>query len=140
VRRSSELLSELTDLTSFATLEDDRREARLFLRGITRIFAQPEYGALERARSFIEMVDDTETLGAEIAARDEGLQVTIGDENSKRVAPGSTVITATYHVDGKLVGRLGVIGPTRMRYGEVASVIEYMTDNLERAFITGGDE
>ena len=44
------------------------------------------------------------------------------------------LITASYHVDGKLVGKIGVIGPTRMKYGEVTSVIEYMTDNLSDTF------
>jgi heat-inducible transcriptional repressor len=48
--------------------------------------------------------------------------------------PGSSIITATYHVDGCLVGKLGVIGPTRMRYGKVTSVIKYMSDNLDKAF------
>ena len=45
-----------------------------------------------------------------------------------------SLITATYHVDGKLVGKLGVIGPTRMKYGEVTSVIEYLTDNISNTF------
>ena len=52
-----------------------------------------------------------------------------------------SLITATYHVDGKMVGKIGVIGPTRMRYGEVTSVVEYLTDNISKAFmITEGDD
>ena len=39
-----------------------------------------------------------------------------------------------YYVDGRLVGKLGVIGPTRMKYGEVTSVIEYLTDNISNTF------
>ncbi len=46
-----------------------------------------------------------------------------------------SVITATYHVDGKKVGKLGVIGPTRMNYEEVTSVVEYLTDNISKAFM-----
>ncbi|MDR1797735.1 MAG: heat-inducible transcriptional repressor HrcA [Clostridiales Family XIII bacterium] len=134
VRHASELLSELTNLTSFATLEEDMRDMSLFLQGMTRIFAHPEYSTIEQARSFLEMLDDREPLTTALAERPEGLSVTIGDENSSNIAPGSSIITATYHVDGHLVGKLGVIGPTRMRYGKVASVIEYMSDNLERTF------
>ena len=52
-----------------------------------------------------------------------------------------SVITATYHVDGRLVGKLGVIGPTRMKYDEVTSVVEYLTDNISKAFmLTEGDD
>jgi len=40
-----------------------------------------------------------------------------------------------------MVGKLGVIGPTRMRYSEITSVIEYLTENLDRAFrLPEGDE
>jgi heat-inducible transcriptional repressor len=37
-------------------------------------------------------------------------------------------------VGGHYVGKLGVIGPTRMRYSEITSVIDYMTKNLDRSF------
>ncbi|MCL2111078.1 MAG: heat-inducible transcriptional repressor HrcA [Clostridiales bacterium] len=133
VRHASELLAEMTNLTSFATLED-MRDMSLFLQGMTRIFAHPEYSTIEHARTFLEMVDDREAFANELASRGEGLSITIGGENSNRIAPGSTIISATYHVDGRMVGKLGVVGPTRMRYSEITGVIEYMSNNLNRAF------
>ena len=42
--------------------------------------------------------------------------------------------SAKGYVDGKLAGKIGVIGPTRMKYSEVTSVIEYLTDNISNAF------
>ena len=141
VRHASELLSEITNLTSFATLED-MRDMSLFLQGMTRIFAHPEYRTIENARPFLEMVDDRDRFASELAARAEGLSITIGDENSERIAPGSSIISAAYYVDGKMVGKLGVVGPTRMRYSEITSVIEYMSNNIGRAFkmIEGGSD
>ena len=141
VRHASELLADMTNLTSFATLEDVR-DMNLFLQGMTRIFAHPEYNRIEQARSFLEMVDDRERFANEVALRGEGLKITIGDENSERITPGSTIISATYSVDGRVVGKLGVVGPTRMKYGEITSVIEYMSSNLNKAFkmIEEGDE
>ena len=44
------------------------------------------------------------------------------------------MITATYHVNGQYAGKIGVIGPTRMQYGEITSIVEYITDNLNEAF------
>jgi len=133
VRHASELLSEITNLTSFATV-GDMRDMNLFLRGMTRIFAHPEYNSIDRARSFLEMVDNRDTLASELAAREEGLTIRIGNENSERIIPGTSIITATYRVDGYKVGALGVIGPTRMRYSEITGVIEYMAKNLDKAF------
>jgi transcriptional regulator of heat shock response len=133
IRHASEVLSELTNLTSFATMEDMSR-VQMFLEGMTRIFAHPEFNTIERARDFLEMVDRRDSLTATIARRQDGITITIGDENSREIMPDSSIITATYHIDGRYVGKLGVIGPTRMHYREITSVIDYMTRNLNRAF------
>lgn len=141
IRKASELLSELTNLTSFATLEEDIKRVRLFLEGMTRIFAQPEFNSIERAKNFLEMVDRKDDLTETIMQREDGITITIGGENSRDIMEGSSIITATYHIDGKFVGKLGVIGPTRMRYGEITSVIEYLTKNLDRACkLTEGED
>jgi transcriptional regulator of heat shock response len=142
IRHASELLSELTNLTSFATVQEDMYRVRLFLEGMTRIFAQPEFNSVERARNFLEMVDNHDNLTATISRRDDGITITIGGENSGDIMPDSSIISATYHVGGHYVGKLGVIGPTRMRYDEVTSVIDYMTKNLDRSFemLEDGDE
>ena len=67
--------------------------------------------------------------------------VTIGEENPEDYMKDYSLITATYHVDGKLVGKLGVIGPTRMNYGEVTSIMEYLSDNLSKSFkLVGGKD
>ncbi|MDR1042954.1 MAG: heat-inducible transcriptional repressor HrcA [Clostridiales Family XIII bacterium] len=139
IRHASELLSELTNLTSFATLEDMYR-AQLFLEGMTRIFAHPEFNNIQRARDFLEMVDRKDDLTETIVRREDGITITIGNENSREIMPDSSIITATYHIDGNLVGKLGVIGPTRMNYGEITSVIDYITKHLDRAFkLTEGE-
>jgi heat-inducible transcriptional repressor len=51
-----------------------------------------------------------------------------------------SLITATYHVDGQMVGKIGVIGPTRMKYGEITSIVEYLTENLSNTFMLRGGE
>ena len=66
--------------------------------------------------------------------REDGIIVTIGDENADDMMNDCSLITATYHVDGKMVGKIGVIGPTRMKYDEITSIIEYLTDNLNNTF------
>ncbi|MDR2156950.1 MAG: heat-inducible transcriptional repressor HrcA [Clostridiales Family XIII bacterium] len=140
IRHASELLSELTNLTSFATVED-MCKVQLFLEGMTRIFAHPEFNNVERAKRFLAMVDRRDDLTDTLVRREEGITITIGDENSEDIMPDSSIITATYHVDGKFVGKLGVIGPTRMKYSEITSVIDYMTKNLDRTFqLKEGDE
>jgi transcriptional regulator of heat shock response len=139
IKHASEVLSELTNLTSFATVED-RSQVDLILKGMTRLFSQPEYNSVDKARHFLELVDNPDHLTEVISKRGEGITITIGDENSYDLLPDSSIITATYHIDGKFVGKLGVIGPTRMHYSEVMSVIEYLSNNLDAAKLIKGGE
>jgi heat-inducible transcriptional repressor len=39
-----------------------------------------------------------------------------------------------------MVGKIGVIGPTRMKYGEITSIVEYLTENLSNTFMLRGGE
>ena len=139
IQHASQLLSELTNLTSFATVED-MYTVQLFLQGMTRIFSHPEFNSIDRAKDFIEMVDNKENLTQTISKREDGITITIGEENRGELMPNSSIITATYHIDGTFVGKLGVIGPTRMRYDEITSVIDYITKNLDYAYRIGQGE
>lgn len=121
------------------TLED-MLNVNLYMDGLTNIFSIPEYNDIEKARSFFEMMNRKEEITRKLVSRDDGVIVTIGGENQDAEFNDCSVVTATYHVDGKLVGKLGVIGPTRMKYDEVTSVVEFLTENISNAFmITEGD-
>ena len=86
------------------------------------------------------MLDKKEDLTRTLVNRENGVIITIGNENKEESMQNCSLITATYHVDGKLMGKIGVIGPTRMRYGEITSIVEYLTDNISEAFkIAEGD-
>ena len=121
------------------TLED-MLNVNLYMDGLTNIFSIPEYSDIEKARSFFEMMNRKDEITRKLVSRDDGIIVTIGGENQEAEFCDCSVVTATYHVDGKMVGKLGVIGPTRMKYDEVTSVVEFLTDNISNAFmITEGD-
>ena len=127
-------------MPSFIKTLEDMLNVNLYMDGLTNIFNLPEYSDLNKARMFMEMVDKKEDFTRKLITRDDGLLITIGTENMDENMQDCSIITATYRVDGRLVGKLGVIGPTRMRYGEITSVIEYLTDNLSDAYRIKGDD
>ncbi len=43
-----------------------------------------------------------------------------------------SIITASYEIDGKTVGTIGVIGPTRMEYSKAVSILSYISRNLDK--------
>ena len=54
----------------------------------------------------------------------EGVQLFIGNESGYEVLDECSVVTSPYHVDGDLVGVLGVIGPTRMAYDRIIPIVD----------------
>jgi heat-inducible transcriptional repressor len=113
----------------------------IYMDGLTNIFSFPEYNDIEKAKVFLEMLDKRDHFRNILINRDNGVIITIGDENSDEIINDLSMVTATYHVDGKLVGKIGVIGPKRMKYDEVTSIIEYITDNLSNSFkLPGGSD
>ena len=126
---------------SFMRTLEDMLNVNLYMDGLTNIFSIPEYSDINKARTFFELINRKEDITKSLREREDGMIITIGDENMDEQLHDCSIITATYAVDGKMVGKLGVIGPTRMNYDEVTSVMEYLTDNISKAFmITGGDD
>lgn len=121
-------------MPNFMRTLEDMLNVNLYMEGLTNIFDIPEYNDLQKAKRFIEMLSQKEDFTKKLIEREDGVIVTIGEENADDIMNDCALITASYHVDGKLVGKIGVIGPTRMKYSEVTSIIEYLTDNLSDTF------
>ncbi len=126
-------------MPNFMKTLEEMLNVQLYMGGLTNIFKIPEYNDLDKAKAFLEILNRKEDFTKALVNRGNGVIITIGDENTEEIMQDCSLITATYHVDGRLVGKLGVIGPTRMKYEEVTSVIEFLTENLENSFkLTGG--
>ena len=121
-------------MPDFMRTLEDMLNVNLYMEGLTNIFDIPEYNDLQKAKNFISILSQKEDFTRKLIEREDGVIVTIGTENADDIMNDCALITASYHVDGKLVGKIGVIGPTRMKYGEVTSIIEYLTDNLSDTF------
>ena len=121
-------------MPNFMKTLEDMLNVNLYMEGLSNIFDIPEYSDVSKARSFIEMLSQKEEMTKKLIERDDGITVTIGDENEDSNLQDCSLITASYSVDGKLVGKIGVIGPTRMKYSKITSIIEYLTENLTDTF------
>ena len=119
-------------MPSFIRTLENMLNVNLYMEGMTNIFDLPEYSSIDRARDFMELFARRDWFTQKMLARGDGVVVTIGDEND--TMKDCSLITASYHVDGRLAGKIGVIGPTRMKYGEVTSIMEYLTNNLSESF------
>ena len=77
------------------------------------------------------MLEEEELLKEILSAHlGDGLRVTIGQENDYKGIQDCSIVTATYHLDGELLGTIAVLGPTRMEYGKAMSLLGYMNEHL----------
>ncbi|WP_342768972.1 heat-inducible transcriptional repressor HrcA [Inmirania thermothiophila] len=115
-------------------LVPERREDYV-LRGETQLMGFAELGSLERLRrlfeAFNEKSDLLHLLDQCLHAR--GVQIFIGEESGFEVLDQCSVVTAPYSVDGRRVGVLGVIGPTRMAYQRVIPLVDVTARLLSAA-------
>jgi heat-inducible transcriptional repressor len=97
---------------------------------------QPEFANVDNMRKLVALTETREKLGELLLRRSEagGVSITIGNEHNDPKLASFTVVTASYHA-GPLTGVIGVIGPTRMPYDKVISLVthasELVTDLLK---------
>lgn len=106
------------------------RESELYLEGADKIFQYPEARDVDNVRSFVSIISKKEKLHDLVAGNgDLEIDVKIGEQASEDLKH-MALVTARYSVDGKEIGHVGVIGPERMDYKKVMSVLR----QLVRAF------
>lgn len=103
---------------------------RVYLRGATKIMNQPEFRDVEKVKDILELLEQNDQLVNLFSQSDEGLTIRIGQENKAEAMKNCSIITTSYYLDGKPVGAIGILGPTRMEYGKVISVLDYLAQGL----------
>lgn len=112
-------------------LETEGEGSKIYLGGTTMILNQPEFRTVEKLKPLLDMFEQQNELVRimqDIEA--PGVLVKIGQENNHQTIHDCSLITAAYSINGKPVGTIGVLGPTRMDYARVISVLNQMTSSL----------
>ena len=106
-------------------------EDQLLLGQASVLAEQPEFAAADRMRRLIELTERPQALADALRRRGEtsGISITIGTEHDDERLRDFTVVTAEYH-SGPLTGVIGVIGPTRMPYEKVISLVNHTSQLL----------
>ena len=110
-------------------LEEDRK---IYLEGTNKSFDLPEFNSLEVAKKFINILDTKELVADMLnTGFAEDINVYIGEENVKQELKDFSVITFKHKVNGKELGTIGIIGPKRMDYSKVISVMKYINKKMK---------
>lgn len=109
-----------------------RQEQKVFLGGTKQLLNQPEFRDVERVRNLLGILEEEKVLKDLLqGGEDSGLKVTIGSENKFTGIQDCSMVQATYRLNDQIVGTMAVLGPTRMEYGKVISVMDYLHKYLK---------
>ena len=94
-----------------------------------------EFSESEKARSLFSFIDNNENLKRLVdLVEDNKLSIKIGSEIGLKELEECSIITSTYKIDGKDEGKIIVIGPKRIDYGTVISIVNYVSNTLSDLF------
>lgn len=105
----------------------------VILEGEGKILNHPEYNDSEKVKNFLSVVTSKDRLADLLADDKEDIEISIkiGNEEGKELPSDCSLVTATYSASGLKIGTYGVIGPLRMDYQKVVSVLEGVGKILE---------
>ena len=105
--------------------------SKLYLEGQNKVFDYPEFKEADVARNFLNLLDEKDIVENIIAnGISKDVNVYIGDEQEDKNFKNLSLITFKHELDGKELGTIGIIGPTRMDYSKVISIMKYISKYL----------
>ncbi len=125
IRTAVDMLAELTGNLGLGTIGD-----QLYLSGISRLFAQPEFLDNSRIQSVAKLLDNLEPWLRE-ARPGEPLNIFIGHENPIGKASGVSLIISKFRSPFSDNSYIGVLGPTRQNYAETMRLVRHAGNILE---------
>ncbi|MDD5634547.1 MAG: heat-inducible transcriptional repressor HrcA [Candidatus Omnitrophica bacterium] len=116
---------EIIDSIMDETIEND-----VYWDGFNFFAEEPEFQNINTTRKVIQLFSNREYLTAlmkkELPKKD--LNIYIGKENLSDMLEDCSVVTCGYNMRGRTVGRIGVVGPTRMDYGLAISTVQFLSE------------
>jgi len=128
----SRLLQEL--ISYIESCLEVQHEQKVFMGGTLNILNQPEFRQIDKVKPLLELLEQENIIKEVLVpVNQNGVTVRIGTVNKIEGMKDCSLITATYQIDGKIIGNLGVLVPTRMEYSKVIGVVEFLTGALAEA-------
>lgn len=138
------LLQTAVILCSGSIEDEEDTQGEVFVDGTSNILSKRDFADLERLRELLSTIGErsrllqilNECTERDLAAKGD-VQVVIGRENRTPSLQNCTLISAPYRVaGGTAVGTLSVLGPTRIEYARMISIVSYVARTLEKMMST----
>jgi len=108
---------------------------KFYLEGASNVFDFPEFKKIDTARNFLSILDTKEQVMEILnSGFAEDINIYIGEENDKEELKDLSIVTFRHIIGNRDFGTIGIIGPKRMDYSKVISVMKYISKKLNEKF------
>ena len=116
--------------TFYEALTDFADERNVKFKGKTNMLKQPEFNTVDDVKNIISKLE-SDDLVSKIEETDDEVKIYIGSESE--LDENLTIVKTKYNING-VVGTLAIIGPKRMEYDRVLTLLEYVKNELEARY------
>lgn len=110
----------------------------VMLSGSSKLLEQPEFADIDKAKAMMELLESKERLVPALSSNEIGLSINISKESGEN--PECAIVTANLTTHGVSIGKAGVIGPIRMDYSKIVSVLDYIGKAVNELPVGGKEE
>lgn len=109
------------------------KQSKSNVQGLTKLLSSPDLKSIDKAKDILCVLDDDQNLeDVMLTEDDQSITIDIGDETGKEELKTCAIIKAPIVFDGQKIATVGVIGPDRIDYASVASVLKVVSDEVKR--------
>jgi len=122
-------------IINIITTRDDDIENNIAVSGKEKLLDYPEYHNIDKLRKTMEILEQKESLYPLLSNGNSDLEISVkvgGDESLGLT--DCSIITASYKSKGKTIGTAGIVGPMRMDYSKIVSILKNITQALGEEF------
>lgn len=110
-------------------------DADLRFEGVNRLLEYPEFSDIDKIRGMLEMMENKQEMIKILSEADsDKVNVYIGGDEQEGLVDNSALIFKKLTIGGRVVGAIGVLGPSRMDYSKVISTMEYLSRQISVLF------
>ncbi|UOQ46334.1 heat-inducible transcriptional repressor HrcA [Halobacillus salinarum] len=112
----------------------DEQPTKIYIGGKTNILMQPEFRDLDKVRSLYAIIEKEAEMADLLRTGEKGVHVRIGHENPFDAMQNCSLITASYTMGNNQRGTIALLGPTRMEYNRMISLMNELSKHMTEAF------
>jgi heat-inducible transcriptional repressor len=111
---------------------DSKKSEKIYYGGKMNIFSQPEFSDIDQVRMLLNTIEQQDLVYEWLKPDVSGISVKIGQENQLKEMHNCSVITASYSLANQHMGTIAILGPTRMEYSRVISLLDLFSNDLTK--------